>query len=129
VPLHGPVRLVVADDHRAFRESVLASLAATGEIEVVAALEDGADALDAVRALEPDVALLDLNMPGLTGAEVALRLRDEESPSRVLIISGYTDREIVSACLLAGAAGFLSKEASTEEIVLAIAEAAGRTSL
>jgi two-component system, NarL family, nitrate/nitrite response regulator NarL len=118
------VRLVVADDHPAFRLSVTSALRDTTSIEIIAVLADGKAALDAVRTLRPEVALLDFNMPKLSGVEVARSLRQEGNPTRVIILSGYTEPEIVTAALTAGAVAFLSKEASTVQIVEAIARAA-----
>ena len=117
------VRLIVADDHRAFRSSVTAALSDT-TIDIIAVLGDGATALAAARALRPDVALLDLNMPILSGAEVARQLRQEGNPAKVIILSGYTEPQIVAAALKAGAVAFLSKEASTAEIIEAIERSA-----
>ena len=113
------VRLIVADDHRAFRSSVTAALRDTA-IDIVAVLGDGATALDAARTLRPDVALLDLKMPRLSGAEVARRLREEGNPAKVIILSGHSEPQIVEAALEAGAVAFLSKEATTVEIIEAI---------
>jgi two-component system, NarL family, response regulator DesR len=117
------VRLIVADDHRAFRSSVTAALSDT-TIDIIAVLGDGATALAAARALRPDVALLDLNMPILSGAEVARQLRQEGNPTKVIILSGYTEPQIVAAALKAGAVAFLSKEATTAEIIEAIERSA-----
>jgi DNA-binding NarL/FixJ family response regulator len=117
------VRLIVADDHRAFRSSVTAALSDT-TIDIVAVLGDGGTALAAARALRPDVALLDLHMPILSGAEVASQLRQEGNPTKVIILSGYTEPQIVAAALKAGAVAFLSKEATTAEIIEAIERSA-----
>jgi DNA-binding NarL/FixJ family response regulator len=117
------VRLIVADDHRAFRASVTAALSDT-TIDIIAVLGDGATALAAARTLRPDVALLDLNMPNLSGAEVARQLHQEGSPTKVIILSGYTEPQIVAAVLKAGAVAFLSKEATTAEIIEAIERSA-----
>jgi DNA-binding NarL/FixJ family response regulator len=124
-PAHPGVRLIVADDHRAFRSSVTSALRDT-TIDIVAVLADGATALAAVRTLHPDVALLDLNMPALSGAEVARMLQEEGNPTRVIILSGYTEPEIVAAALSAGAVAFLSKEATTLEIIAAIERSAAQ---
>src|SRR5882757_4744817 len=99
-------RVLVADDHVAYRHGVVRALERAG-LEVVAEAGDGAEALALARRLEPDVALLDLRMPEASGSEVAATLRDEGSPTRVLVLSAYLEPEVVGAALLAGVYGYL----------------------
>jgi two-component system, NarL family, nitrate/nitrite response regulator NarL len=116
-------RVLVADDHEAYRHGVVRALERAG-LEVVAEAGDGAEALDLARRLEPDVALLDLRMPEASGSEVAAVLREEGSPTRVVVLSAYLESEVVRAALLAGVYGYLSKDASRASIVLAVSAAA-----
>jgi two-component system, NarL family, nitrate/nitrite response regulator NarL len=116
-------RVLVADDHAAYRHGVVRALERAGH-EVVAEADDGAAALELARKLEPDVALLDLRMPEASGSEVAAALRDEGSPTRVLVLSAYLEPEVVGAAMLAGVYGYLSKDASRAAIVWAVAAAA-----
>jgi two-component system, NarL family, nitrate/nitrite response regulator NarL len=115
-------RVLVADDHPAYRRGVVRALERAGH-EVVAQADDGAAALELARRLAPDVALLDLRMPEASGSEVAARLRDEGSPTRVVVLSAYIEPEVVSAALSAGVYGYLSKDASRAAIVWAVAAA------
>jgi two-component system nitrate/nitrite response regulator NarL len=115
-------RVLVADDHAAYRRGVVRALERAGH-EVVAQAGDGATALELVRSLEPEVALLDQRMPEASGSEVATRLRDEGSATRVVVLSAYTEPELVGAALQAGVYGYLSKDASRADIVDAVAAA------
>jgi two-component system, NarL family, nitrate/nitrite response regulator NarL len=115
-------RVLVADDHPAYRRGVVRALERAGH-DVVAQTHDGSAALALARRLVPDVALLDLRMPGASGSEIAAALRDDGSATRVLVLSAYDEPEIVEAALGAGAAGFLSKDASREAIVGAVTAA------
>jgi two-component system nitrate/nitrite response regulator NarL len=116
-------RVLVADDHPAYRRGVVRALERAG-LEVVAQAGDGAAALELARRLEPDVALLDLRMPEASGSEVASALRDEGSPTRVVVLSAFDEPELVSAALLAGVYGYLSKDSSRAAIVWAVSAAA-----
>jgi two-component system, NarL family, nitrate/nitrite response regulator NarL len=115
-------RVLVADDHPAYRRGVVRALERAGH-EVVAQAGDGATALELARRLVPDVALLDQRMPEATGSEIASALRDEGSSTRVVVLSAYTEPELVGAALDAGVYGYLSKDASRAEIVGAVTAA------
>ena len=112
-----PVRALVADDHPVFRKGLSRFLAASGGIEVVGEAATGPQALELILRHEPDVALLDLQMPGLDGAQVAAAVRDEGLTTRVLIVSAYDDPAHVYDALAQGAAGFVHKEAPPDEII------------
>jgi len=115
-----PVRIVLADDHLVVREGVRDRLAAEPDLVVVGEASDGLTALALVRRERPDVAVLDVEMPGLTGVEVARAIRDEGLGTRVLVLSGYDAAEYVGALLDAGAAGYLTKDESLASIVAAV---------
>jgi two-component system nitrate/nitrite response regulator NarL len=117
VPASKRVTVVVADDHPLFREGVVRALVASGQVEVVAEAEDGREALAGIREHAPDVALLDYKLPELDGVAVVNAVVRERLPTRVLLVSAFTDSGIVYRALETGAAGFLSKEARREEIV------------
>lgn len=124
-----PVRVVIADDHPALRAGVRAVLEQTGRIDVVGEAAGGEEALRLVRALGPNVVLLDMEMPDLDGVAVAERLRAERSPTRVLAFSAHDDRAYVAAMLQAGAAGYVTKDkplALVAEAVEAVARGEGR---
>ncbi len=111
---------MVGDDHPMFREGVVRALTAADGITVVAEADDGTAALDAIREHRPQVALLDYRMPALDGAAVAAAVTAEKLPTRVLILSGHDESAIVYSALEDGASGFLPKESSRAEIVLAV---------
>jgi len=103
------VRVVVADDHPLYREGIVRALLAHGGFDVVAETADGAEALRLIRELEPDLALLDVRMPGLDGVDVvhALALHGPDVP--VVMLSAFTESQLVESALEAGAAGYLDK--------------------
>ena len=115
-----PIRVVLADDHRVVREGIRDRLEAEPGIEVVGEAADGRQALALVRRLAPDVVVLDVEMPEMTGVEVARAIRDGGLAARVLVLSGYDDAEYVSALLDAGAAGYLTKDESLRSIIEAV---------
>jgi DNA-binding NarL/FixJ family response regulator len=120
-----PVRLLIADDHPAARESLVRAVGTAGA-EVVAVLPDGRSALLAVRALRPDVALLDLRMPEMSGVEVADALRREGSSTLVIILSAFEEPSLAESALRAGAIAFLSKAATAREIAELITRCAAQ---
>ncbi len=118
------IRVLVADDHPLFREGVERAVRARPELELVGLAADGREALAAVRALKPDVALLDLRLPGLDGLRVLHALVRDELPTRVVFLSAMGDPEVVERALAAGAAGYFAKEAEREAILDGVAAAA-----
>jgi DNA-binding NarL/FixJ family response regulator len=112
-------RVVIADDHPAFRAGLRLLLQDSG-LDVVAEAADGLAAVDAVVATRPDVALLDLQMPGLTGVEVTKRLAEVAPETRVLVLTMIEADETVLAAIRAGAWGYLLKGAGQEEIERAV---------
>jgi DNA-binding NarL/FixJ family response regulator len=115
-----PVRVVIADDHPVVRSGIRDMLDAADDLTVVGEAADGADALRVVDAEQPDVLLLDMEMPELTGIEVAQRLQEASSPVRLLALSSYDDQEYVRGLLENGASGYLTKENAPELIVEAV---------
>ena len=116
------VTVLLADDHRIFRDGLRPLLAAQPDLEVVAEAEDGLEALRLARELEPTVAVLDISMPGLNGLEVTRRLAREAPAVRTVILSMHSDRRFVLEALRAGARGYLLKDAGFEELLVAIRE-------
>jgi len=114
------VTVVVADDHPLYREGVVRALVASGQIEIVAEAEDGRSALTEIQEHRPDVALLDYKLPDLDGVAVTHAIVREQLPTRVLLVSAFTDSAIVYKALETGAAGFISKEARREQIADAV---------
>ncbi|MBZ4319585.1 response regulator transcription factor [Streptomyces huiliensis] len=118
------VTVVVADDHPVYREGITRGLRLDGRIAVVAEVEDGPAALDAVRRLEPRVALIDYRLPGLDGLAVLHAVVRDRLPTRVLLLSATTDGAVVYRAVEEGAAGYLAKDAKRSEIVDAVLKVA-----
>ena len=112
----GLVRVVVADDHPLYRDVLVRAVAAAPELELVGEAGDGAEAERLIDELQPAVALLDMKMPVLGGVELCERLVARASATRVVMISAYRDPRLVGRALRAGAAAFLPKDASLEEM-------------
>jgi DNA-binding NarL/FixJ family response regulator len=117
------IRVVAADDHPAYLRATTETLIRAG-LDVVGVSSTGQGAIDDVRAYSPDVAIVDLSMPGLSGAEVARTVRARYPNTRVVILSAYDDAEIVQLAIAAGATGYVSKDSPPEEIVRAVCRAA-----
>jgi two-component system nitrate/nitrite response regulator NarL len=119
----GTVRVFVADDHPLVREGLMRAVADRPALELVGSAGDGREALDAIRRIQPDVALLDVKMPELDGIAVVRALAREAVPTRVLFLSAYVDSAVAYRALAEGASGFLSKEASAGTVCDAIVAA------
>lgn len=113
-------RVVLADDHPAVRAGIRKLLDKTSDIQVVGEANSGHEALRLVEDLDPDVLLLDMEMPGLKGVEVARKLQVAGSPVRILVLSGYDDKQYVSSMLANGASGYLIKEEAPQMLVEAV---------
>ena len=119
-----PVRVLLVDDQALFREALATLLEVRTEIQVVGEAANGAEALDRVAALRPDVVLMDLHMPVLDGIGATLRLRVEHPEVRVLALTTFDDDADVFAALRAGAVGYLLKDVSSDRLVEALLAAA-----
>jgi DNA-binding NarL/FixJ family response regulator len=115
-----PVRCIVADDHAATRQGVTEILSAQGDIEVVATASDGPEAVHLMQHYRPDVAVIDVLMPGKGGLDVVKEVEDSGLDTVIVIYSGYPDPEVVRACTGAGAKGFVLKSAPAEELLRAV---------
>ena len=117
-------RVVVADDHPLFRQGMVRALEADGRFSVVGIGGDGAAALRLVRALVPDVALLDVRMPGRDGVEVVRALAAEGPDVPVVLLSAFNDGPLIAAALRAGAAAYVDKAEDRDAICLQLATVA-----
>jgi DNA-binding NarL/FixJ family response regulator len=125
-----PVTVVVADDQSAVREGLVLLLGTLPGITVVGQAEDGDAAVGVVAAAQPQVALMDLNMPRCDGVEATRRIRAEYPRTRVVVLTTYSDDDSIINALQAGALGYLTKDATRAEIGRAVqAAAAGQAVL
>lgn len=104
------ITLIVADDHPLFRQGVVDALSLERDFRVLAQASDGDEALDQIVSLKPNVAILDVNMPGLNGQQLTHRISTEHMPTRVVLLTGYDDIEQAIHAMLAGAGGYCAKE-------------------
>jgi two-component system nitrate/nitrite response regulator NarL len=116
--------VLVADDHPLYRDGVVRAIKERPDLELVAECDDGRAALEQIRELEPDVALLDVKMPELDGIAVVRAVTRDELPTRIVFLSAYLDAAVVYTAVAGGAAAYLSKEADRQEICEAIAAVA-----
>jgi DNA-binding NarL/FixJ family response regulator len=125
-----PVTVVVADDQSAVREGLVLLLGTLPGIVVTGEAEDGETAADVVAANNPQVVLMDLNMPGCGGVEATRRIRASHPQTQVVVLTTYSDDDSIIGALQAGALGYLTKDATRAEIGRAVlAAAAGQAVL
>ena len=118
-------RVLLADD----LEPVLTTVSelVSGSFEVVRMVSDGKAALDSILALRPDLAVLDISMPGLSGLEVAKKIKGQAMNTKIVFLTVQEDSGIIAACISAGASGYVLKELMESDLLLAMNEAlAGR---
>jgi DNA-binding NarL/FixJ family response regulator len=120
-----PKRVLVADDLESVQSAVSDLL--RGSYDVVGMISDGKVALDGILELEPDLAVLDISMPGMTGIEVARELKNRANKTKIVFLTVHADSGIIAACLSAGALGYVVKELMATDLIPAMNEAlAGR---
>lgn len=115
-----PIRVVLADDHTLVRRGLSALLTADGSISVVGEAEDGRELTKRVKALKPDVALVDISMPLLNGLDALLKIKRVSPQTRVIILSMFSDDAYITAAWEHGAAGYVLKDEAPEELIKAI---------
>jgi len=115
-----PIRVLLADDHAIVRAGIHQLLEHAGDIQIVAEASDGEAAMDLIRQHQPDVAVLDIQMPKASGIEVTRWVRANLPGVGVLILTAYDDDPYVMAVLQAGANGFILKTASPEDLIEAV---------
>jgi DNA-binding NarL/FixJ family response regulator len=119
-----PLRVVVVDDHPAFRAGLASLLDSVAGVQVVGEAADGAASLEAVSELQPDVVLMDLHMPGINGIQATRQLTEQHPDVAVIALTMVEDDESVFAAMRAGARGYLLKGADQDDILRAIHSAA-----
>lgn len=114
------ITVLLADDHALVREGTRRLLEAEPDLRVVAEAGDGAEAVEQAERTQPDVAIMDIAMPGMSGIEATRRIKARQPNVAVLALTAYDDEQYVLALLDAGAAGFLLKDVRGEELVAAV---------
>jgi DNA-binding NarL/FixJ family response regulator len=114
------IRVILADDHSVVRAGIRNFIESAQDIKVVAEVEDGEEAIHAIQEHEPDVAVLDIQMPRKTGIEVTRWVRSNVQTTGVLILTAYDDDPYIMAVLQAGANGYVLKTADAEDIIQAV---------
>ncbi len=120
-----PTRIIVVDDHPMMRQGLRALVASVADLEVVGEAGDGDAACREARLVQPDVVVMDLNMPGANGIEATRAIVAAVPQTRVLVLTMFDDNESVFAAMRAGASGYLVKGAGQGEILRAIRSVAG----
>ena len=119
------IRIVVADDHTIVREGLKQLLAAAGDLEVVGEAQNGHEVMERVRGLDFDLLLLDMSMPGKSGIELIKQVHSEKPKLRILVLSMHEEHQYAVRAIRAGAAGYLTKESASRQLVEAIRKVAG----
>jgi DNA-binding NarL/FixJ family response regulator len=114
------IRVLIADDHAIVREGVKALINMAEDMEVVGEAADGREAIARAQSLEPDVAVMDIAMPGLGGLEATIEIRKLCPRTRILVLSQYDDREYVRRFLKAGVSGYVLKKSAGSDLTAAI---------
>jgi len=118
------ITVLIVDDHPLFRSGLRQVIAGDSRFELVGETGDGGDALKLISEKKPDVAVLDVNLPGLSGLELAHKLQARRLPTRIIMLTMHKDEETCNRALDIGAKGFVLKENAIEEILKAIAAVA-----
>jgi len=118
------VAVLVADDHPVYREGIVRAVKERPELELLAEVATGREALMAIAELRPQVAVLDMKLPDLDGSQVLRAINRKELPTKVVFVSAYIDSEIVYAAIGGGARAYLSKDATRQQICDAVAAVA-----
>jgi len=121
------IRIIIADDHLMFRQGLSNLLRSAADIRVLAECGSGEEALSLIRELEPEVAVLDVSMPGMDGIELVTALREEGLATRAIMLTMHDDPHFRTRALQAGACGYLLKDRAFETLLSAIRELAAGT--
>ena len=117
-----PIRIVVVDDHPLFRQGVIDTLSLEPDLVVAGEATNGEDALDVIRNLSPDVAIVDVNLPGMNGQQVVQHLVNEKSRTRIMLLTAYDDAEQKLHAMKVGAAGYCVKDVQPEVLAQNVRE-------
>lgn len=115
-----PVRILLVDDHGPTREEMVALLTREAGLEVIAQADSGEDAIQKVRLLKPDLVVMDIFLPGISGVEATASIIKDEPETLIVALSNHCGRSVVNAFLKAGGIGYVRKSAAFEELIPAI---------
>jgi len=118
--LNNKIRIILADDHRIVREGIRSLLEKSEDLEVIAEAENGREAVQLAKELNPDVILMDIAMPQLNGLEATLQIKRDCPEIKVLALTIHEDEEYIRQMLASGAMGYITKYAATDELVQAV---------
>ncbi len=118
-----PVQIVIVEDEKEIRESLEELLYSREDIEVIKVFADGETALEYLKKSPVDVALFDINLPGISGIEVIAQLKARHQQMQCIVLSAYDDPDFIFKALRAGAAGYILKNADTDKLIEAIKDA------
>ena len=113
----GKTRILIADDHPIFRSGLRQIIEADGSMSVIAEADDGAAALKLIREHQPDVVVLDINMPGLSGFEVVSSMRDEQLPGEVVLLTMHNEEAMFTKAVNLGVRGYVLKDSAGSDIL------------
>ena len=119
------IRIVIADDHTIVREGLKQVLSAAGDLAIVGEAQNGHEVIERVRGLDFEVLLLDMSMPGKSGIELIKQVRAEKPKLRILVLSMHEEEQYAVRAIRAGAAGYLTKDSASAQLVSAIRKVAG----
>ena len=114
------IRILICDDHTLFVEGIKALLRNEASLEIVGEARDGRQAVELVKQLKPDLLLMDISMPDMTGSDATQRVHESNPSVKVLILTMHDDEELVARCLEAGAVGYVMKDAPASQLLYAI---------
>jgi len=113
----GKIRIVVVDDHPLFRQGVIDSFSLEADFDIVGQADTGEKALEVIREVKPDVAVLDVNLPGINGQQVTRQIGIENLPTKVVLLTAYDDTEQVIHAMRAGAYAYCAKDIQAEKLI------------
>ncbi len=114
------IKVLIADDHALVREGIAAFLKLCDDIEVIGEASDGIEAIKKTEKLQPDVVIMDINMPKLGGLEATVEIKRISPETKILVLTQYDDREYISRFLKAGVSGYILKKAVGSDLISAI---------
>lgn len=114
------IKIMLVDDHPLFREGISARLSLSHSIEVIGEAESGDEALKLLEVLKPDIVLLDINLPTMSGIDMLEVLREKNPDTKVIFLSMHDDKEYIVRAIQAGAQGYLLKDVGGDEMIKAI---------